>query len=436
MATYTLNMPYGQFPGQYLPNHWATDYNPALGELLDYGKYIKSTSTTAIYRMDNGVDLVITGTNLKYVSKGGAINGGLITSLKLVDSAGGGTIQTLTGLKWAGSDFYKTVNQGDSWYTASIVLKGADVLQGSAGSDELWGFGGNDKLIGGAGGDNLAGGRGADTYDGGTSTGSIDQLTFDDAYNDPVGAKGVVVDMAKGTATDPWGFAETFKSIERIKGTQFGDKISGSAGADEFRPLGGNDVVDGRGGIDTIRYDRDYQHGGNKGVTVDLASGKAVDGYGGRDTLANIENAVGTDGADSIKGSSIANELAGRGGNDKLYGGLGKDLLKGGEGRDVFVFDTKPSAANIDTIADFNAKDDTIWLDDDVFTKAGKVGDLAPAAFHVGAKAHDASDRIIYDKVSGKLFYDADGDGSVAAVQIALLGKGLTLTASDFDIIA
>ncbi|MCR6498512.1 M10 family metallopeptidase C-terminal domain-containing protein [Shinella sp. CPCC 101442] len=436
MATYTMKMPYGQFPGQYLPNHWATDYNPALGELLVSGKYIKSTSTSAVYRMDNGVDLVITGANLKYISKGGTLNGGTITSLKLVESGGGEVMQTLTGLKWAGSDFYKTVNQGDSWYTASIVLKGADVLKGSAGGDELWGFGGKDTLIGGGGGDNLAGGRGADTYDGGTSTGSIDQLTFDDAYNDPTGAKGVVVDMAKGTATDPWGFAETFKNIERIKGTQFVDKISGSAGADEFRPLGGNDVVDGRGGIDTIRYDRDYQHGGNKGVEVDLASGKATDGYGGTDTLANIENAVGTDGNDSIKGSSVANELSGRVGNDKLYGGLGKDLLKGGDGKDVFVFDTKPRAANIDTIADFNVKDDTIWLDDDVFTKAGKVGDLATAAFHAGAKAHDASDRIIYDKVSGELFYDLDGDGSAAAVQIAFLGKGLTLTASDFDIIA
>lgn len=124
MATYTLKMPYGQFPGQYLPNHWAIDYNPALGELLSYGRYTKNGTTEAVYRMDNGVDLVITGTNLKYVSKGGAINGGTITSIKLVDSDGGGTIQTVTGLKWAGGDFYKAVNQGDSWYTASIVLKG------------------------------------------------------------------------------------------------------------------------------------------------------------------------------------------------------------------------------------------------------------------------------------------------------------------------
>ena len=112
------------------------------------------------------------------------------------------------------------------------------------------------------------------------------------------------------------------------------------------------------------------------------------------------------------------------------------ELLTGGNGKNVFVFDTKPSSANLDTIVDFNVKDDTIWLDDDVFTKAGKVGGLSAGAFHIGAKAHDASDRVLYDKSTGKLFYDADGDGGVAAVQIALLGKGLALTASDFDIIA
>lgn len=434
MATYTLRMPYGQYPGQYLPDHWATDYNPALGELLDYGKYTLQTKTKAIYQMTNGVDFIIKGSGLTYKS-GGAINGGTITSLELVDHANGGVIQTITGLKWSGSSFYTTVNAGSSWYTGRVILSGNDTLKGSSGKDELWGFDGNDTLIGGAGGDNLVGGRGKDTYDGGTSTGSIDQLAFDDAYNDSNGAKGVTVDMAKGTAIDPWGNSETFKNIERIKGTQFADKIDGSSRADEFRPLGGNDVVDGRGGVDTIRYDRDAQHGGNKGVSVDLAKGTATDGYGDKDTLKNIENVVGTEKADTIKGSSVANALTGAGGNDKLYGGLGKDLLTGGEGKDTFVFDTKPGSSNIDTISDFNVKDDTIWLDDDVFTKAGKVGDLSAAAFYIGAKAHDASDRIIYDKATGKLFYDADGTGSTAAVQFALLSKGLALTAADFDII-
>ena len=40
MSVYTVNMPYGEYPGQYLPNHCATDYNPALGEILDYGMYM------------------------------------------------------------------------------------------------------------------------------------------------------------------------------------------------------------------------------------------------------------------------------------------------------------------------------------------------------------------------------------------------------------
>ncbi|MDR6757419.1 Ca2+-binding RTX toxin-like protein [Mycoplana sp. BE70] len=436
MATYTLKMPKGKYPGQYIPTHWATDYNPALNELLAYGNYTSQSATKAVYRMDNGVTLVITGTNLTYVKPGSVISGGTITSLQFLDTAGGSVVQTVTGLKLAGSEFRAAVNVGSTVHTAKVILRGADTLHGTDGKDELWSYGGNDKLFGGAGADNLMGGRGADTYDGGTSAGSIDQLDFEDAYNDANGAKGVTVDMAKGTAIDPWGYKETFINIERIKGTQFVDKMYGSARADEFRPLGGNDIVDGRGGIDTIRYDRDAQHYGSKGVSVDLNAGVGTDGFGNKDKLSNIENVVGTEKGDTLKGNSAANELTGSGGNDKLYGGLGKDVLIGGTGQDTFVFNTKPTSSNIDTIKDFNVKDDTIWLDDDVFTKIGKVGDLAPAAFYIGAKAHDASDRIIYDKTTGKLFYDADGTGSTAAVQFATLTKGLAMTATDFDIIA
>lgn len=435
MATYTMKMPSGQYPGQYLPDHWALDYNPSLGELLDYGKYTTQTSTKAVYRMDNGVDLVINGSSFKYASKNGTLNGGTITSLSLIDHDTGATIQTVTGLKWSGANFYNTVNAGNSWYTAQVILSGNDTIKGSAGHDELYGYAGNDTLIGGDGADNFIGGRGADTYDGGKSYDGVDQLSYDDAYRDSAGAKGVIVDMQKGTATDPWGFKETFTGIERIKGTQFADKLYGSSGDDQFRPLGGADYVDGRGGIDTIRYDRDTQRDGNKGVTVDLSKGYGIDGFGAKDTLKNIENVVATIYNDKIIGSSAKNVLSGLDGNDRIYGGLGSDTLIGGAGKDTFVFDTKLGSSNIDKIEDFSAKDDTIWLDDDIFTKAGKVGDLSSAAFYVGTAAHDSSDRIIYDKSSGKLFYDADGKGGVAAIQFAQLQKGLSITASDFDVI-
>ncbi|KQV33397.1 MULTISPECIES: hypothetical protein [unclassified Rhizobium] len=159
------------------------------------------------------------------------------------------------------------------------------------------------------------------------------------------------------------------------------------------------------------------------------AIGNIISGGGGNDTITGLA------GNDTLKGDAGDDKIAGGTGNDKIYGGLGKDILTGDSGADSFVFDTKLGSANIDTITDFIAKDDTILLDHDIFTKAGAVGHLNAAAFYVGSAAHDTSDRIIYDKTNGKLWYDADGNGGAAAVQFASLSKGLTLTSTDFDII-
>lgn len=426
-----MGLPYGKYPAGYLPGHWAYDYNPSIGELLDYGTYVQSTGSRAVYRQENGVDLVINGRGLTYSAENGTLNGGQITSLSFIDADGRATIATVTGLNWAGSSFYNTVRAGSAYYTAEIILQGNDRIVGTRGDDDIFGYGGDDILIGGAGADNFVGGRGADTIDGGTNATGRDQLNYESSS----APRGITVDMAKGYAIDPWGFRDTFKNIEQIRGTKFADKMYGSSGDDSFRPVGGNDIVDGRAGIDWVRYDRDARGGGNYGVTVDLAAGKATDGYRNKDTLISIENALGTDKADVLKGSKVANELRGGAGNDKLYGGLGKDVLEGGAGRDIFIFDTRPGSTNIDKIGDFSVRDDTIWLDDDIFTKAGKAGDLSTAAFHIGTKAHDASDRVIYDSKSGKLWYDADGSGKGAAVQFAQLDTGLKLTAADFDII-
>lgn len=124
-----------------------------------------------------------------------------------------------------------------------------------------------------------------------------------------------------------------------------------------------------------------------------------------------------------------------------LSGGTGKDTLTGGVGRDAFVFDTNPKTkGNVDKIADFNVKDDSIYLENKYF-KVGSKGSLTKPAFlsskmfYVGTKAHDANDRIIYDKKKGVIYYDDDGSGAHAQVQIATVKKNLAITYKDFLVI-
>lgn len=59
------------------------------------------------------------------------------------------------------------------------------------------------------------------------------------------------------------------------------------------------------------------------------------------------------------------------------------------------------------------------------------VGTLAPSQFTIGASASDASDRFIYNDLNGDLFFDVDGTGGAAQIQLANLGGAPELLASD-----
>ncbi|WP_414471691.1 hypothetical protein [Microvirga sp. M2] len=159
----------------------------------------------------------------------------------------------------------------------------------------------------------------------------------------------------------------------------------------------------------------------------------------------DIVSISGTAGSNTITGTSVSDAMFGLGGNDTLggsagndtlNGGTGKDVLTGGAGRDTFVFNTAlNSRTNVDRITDFRPVDDTIKLENGVFRGLTRTGTLSKAAFHVGAAAHDGDDRIIYNKTTGALLYDADGNGKGAALQFATLSKGLAVTNLDFVVI-
>lgn len=137
------------------------------------------------------------------------------------------------------------------------------------------------------------------------------------------------------------------------------------------------------------------------------------------------------------KGNAAANTLSGLGGSDKLAGGSSNDTLAGGAGNDIFVFD-KALNANKDTITDFanaTGNDDTVWLENAIFTRLAAAGALKADVFWVGATAHDANGDIVYNQATGALFYDADGKGAGSAIQFATLANKPVLAADDFMVI-
>ena len=113
-----------------------------------------------------------------------------------------------------------------------------------------------------------------------------------------------------------------------------------------------------------------------------------------------------------------------------MIGGAGKDTLIGGAGRDIFVL-TAARKNSRDTIKDFSPKGDLIQIDRKGFSQSLRLGRLRADQFQLGASAQNSSDRFIYSRSSGSLFFDADGAGGTAQVQIARLSNRTALTASD-----
>ncbi|MBF9195587.1 calcium-binding protein [Microvirga terrestris] len=171
-------------------------------------------------------------------------------------------------------------------------------------------------------------------------------------------------------------------------GTASRDEIYGSSGADQIEGRGGNDWIQGNRGHDVI---------------------------------------FGDTGNDTIWGGS---------GNDLILGGAGRNMLTGHGGNDVFVFNQALSSSNVDTITDFSVRHDTIILTPNVFKGVGVSDrDMRSSAFWTGESAHDANDRIIYNKGTGSVYYDPDGSGSRAAVEFAKIDANLKLTYKDLYVL-
>jgi Ca2+-binding RTX toxin-like protein len=285
--------------------------------------------------------------------------------------------------------FGDDVLQGDS---------GNDILNGGAGNDFLYSGSGKDVLTGEVGDDRLEGGYGNDILKGGAGN---DRL-FGDSGNDILNG-GAGDDRLSGGGGFNWDTPPPVDFGKDILNGGVGDDVlDGGHGKDILNGGVGNDVLEGGYGNDIL----------NGGAGNDLLYGGAPYSYG--------------------SGNDILN---GGVGNDYLNGGSGNDILNGGAGDDIFHLTT----LSTDTIKDFSIDNDTIQIDYNDFTQLPPTsGPLNAANFIKGAAAADTNDYVIYNKVTGELFYDADGSDPGAAEQIALLGTGSThpdLTFADFIVI-
>ncbi len=198
-------------------------------------------------------------------------------------------------------------------------------------------------------------------------------------------------------------------SFNGITTTDTGKNIYGDV--DNFK----NDVLIGTRGDDKIY---------GLHMKDDLSGGAGNDElYGGY----NNDLLFGESGDDKLYGELGNDYMDGGKGNDKLIGSAGFDTLTGGEGKDSFyLLDTSK-----DTLRDFSPKYDTVYLENKVFDRLTKNGVLDTGSFKFG-RATDANDYVLYDSSTGAVSYDADGSGSSVAVQVAVIGANLTLTAADF----
>jgi len=229
-----------------------------------------------------------------------------------------------------------------------------DVIYPGPFADYVLDRGGDDVVsasqIEGAPGVFFGAGSGDDLFVG--SVGPGDTVDYHATFsNDIRGAAifGAVVDLAAGTARDPWGDSDILVGIENawgsfrddlIVGTDGYNLLRGRRGDDVLRGAGGDDVLDGGPGDDTLDGGEgnadvaDYRRDPIS-IFANLAGGTVRDGWGYTDTLIGIEGVRGTEFDDTILGGAGADGLRGGGGDDLLQGGEGDDLLDGGPGSDT-----------------------------------------------------------------------------------------------------
>ena len=206
---------------------------------------------------------------------------------------------------------------GNGWAVGDM-LTGINNLIGSRSNDIFTGNDAANILRGGAGYDTLEGGAGADTLDGGSEYDTASYQSASREVRVDLSNTGAQRDFDGAAANQNDAVGDTLTNIERVRGSDHNDWLTGDGDRNTLTGEQGNDRLEGGGG-------RDHLYGGE-----------------GEDTLD------GGHGVDFLYGGEGADTLEGGGGDDTLYGGEGADVLDGGDGLDTASYYDSSQGVRVD----------------------------------------------------------------------------------------
>jgi len=298
----------------------------------------------------------LTGSTVANVLTGGAGNDVLVGTTGADTLDGGADIDT--------ADFSATLTAvtlnltsrtGVGSDGASLTLLNLENLTGGSGNDTLTGDSGVNVLTGNDGDDTLIGAGGADVLIGGIGVNTASYVSAGGSVSVNLSAStyttdtGVVVATNAGKGDDAEG--DSLSGIRNLTGSGYNDtliasalgsKLDGGLGNDVLVANSGADVLVGGGGVDTANYKLS-----NAGISIDIFNNTASGGFAAGDTLTGIQNVVGTNSDDTIRGDNLVNNILGGTGNDLIEGRGGADILDGGDGTDTVSYENSTDQVTV-----------------------------------------------------------------------------------------
>jgi len=341
-------------------------------------------------------------------------------------------------------------NEGSDAHEIVYGSDGVDYATMRLGDDTVYGNGGNDLLIGHGGADYLDGGTGNDIFGiGGFGSGVQGTTSKADDGNKEWIATGAKHDVIVG--------GDGVDTLRITTGIGANTKANGTVvlNNDNFKSM---EVVQVGGTVGRLNVENtdlqllnDHYYFKANGTVADLSN--TLGNNGG--TINNVvvdASGVTTNGLrfegnanqQTFIGTSKADVFVGNGGNDTLTGGGGKDTFVFGKVYEQVVTGSATSVqtytntafnlTGVDTITDFTRGTDKLELHLDQYSQLAGFNASMLRVNSTGT-AQDSNDYLVYNTTTKTLSYDADGNGSGAAQNIAVLTGVTTLSTSDFVIV-